>query len=93
MPGTKASERLIRKDGAAHVFNDKATLGRVEAAILERGEFTGVVRGTRRYGLRFDDPIGYRVSADGGRVPLHYGELKLGESGFYHVIPRTGPSR
>lgn len=93
MPGTKASQRLIRKEGAAHVFTNKATLSKVESAIFERGEFTGKVRGTERYGLRFDKPIGYRVTAEGSKLPLHYGELKLNENGLYHVIPRTGPSR
>jgi hypothetical protein len=93
LPDTPESLKLIRKEGSAHVFNDKATLSQVEQAILERGESLGTVRGWERYGLRFDDPIGFRIDARGNRVPLHYGEMKLDpKTGTYHVIPRTGPS-
>ncbi|MBL4674567.1 MAG: hypothetical protein JKX81_20060 [Arenicella sp.] len=90
LPNTAQSQKLIRKEGAAHVFTDKATLSRVEQAIFQRGQHTGNIRGADRYGLRFDNPIGYRISADGSRIPLHYGEIKVSK-GFYHVIPRTGP--
>jgi len=40
----------------------------------------------------FKDPIGYRVSADGLKTALHYGEMKV-KDGFYHIIPRTGPGK
>ena len=93
LSGTRESTDLIRKDGAAHLFHDLATLSRVEAAILDRGEPGGTVRGTERFGLRFDQPIGYRITADGSHLPLHQGELKLNPDGKYHIIPRTGPSR
>jgi hypothetical protein len=93
LPGTKESAKLIQKEGAAHVFTDKASLSQAEAAILERGQLTGSVRGTERYGLLFEEPIGYRISQDGSRIPLNYAELKLGPDGRYHIIPRTGPAR
>jgi hypothetical protein len=90
--GTAQADRLIAKEGFAHVFTDKATLAAVENAIFERGQFTGLVRGTERFGLTFDAPIGARVAADGSRVPLFYGEAKVSADGLYHVMPRTGPS-
>jgi RHS repeat-associated protein len=91
--GTAASIRLIAREGAAHVFSDKATLAAVENAIFKgQGIFTGVVRGTQRFGLWFDRPIGARIAADGTRIPLFYGEAKVSANGLYHVIPRTGPS-
>src|SRR5262249_23906636 len=93
LPGTQESATLMQKEGTAHVFMDKATLSQVEAAILERGRLTGSVRGTERYGLMFEEPIGYRISQDGSRIPLYYAELKLGADGRYHIIPRTGPAR
>jgi hypothetical protein len=93
LPGTPESLRLIQKEGAAHVFNNKATLSAVERSIMEAGRHTGTVRGWERYGLRFDKPIGYRIDAAGNRVPLHYGELKLHpKTGRYHVTPRKGPA-
>ncbi len=92
LPGTAESAKLIQKEGAAHVFTDKATLTQVEAAILERGQATVSVRGTERFGLRFEDPIGYRISRDGNRIPLNYGELTLKHDGRYHLIPRTRPA-
>jgi RHS repeat-associated protein len=92
LEGTAAAERLIGREGAAHVFPDMATFEIVENAIFGRGEFTGVVRGTERFGLTFEAPIGYRVAADGSRIPLFYGEAKVSPSGLYHVVPRTRPS-
>jgi hypothetical protein len=89
LPGTKDAARILRKDGAAHLFTDKATLSQVEAAILERGRYTGSVRGTDRYGLQFENPIGYRLAQDRSRVPLHYGEIKIRPDGRYHLAPRT----
>jgi len=52
----------------------KATMERVAQAIIEEGEFTGVIRGQERYGLFFADSIGYRISPDGSSTPLFYGE-------------------
>jgi hypothetical protein len=89
LEGTSAANRLIRKEGAAHVFESREALGAVEQAIMQRGQFTGSVRGWDRYGLQFDTPIGFRVGADGSRTPLFYGEIKV-RDGMYHVIPRTG---
>jgi hypothetical protein len=91
---TPRSLKLIEREGAAHVFTDKATLGQVDAAIFERGQYSGTVRGWERYGLRFDEPIGYRIDSAGNRIPLHYGELKFNpETGGYHLVPRTGVSQ
>lgn len=93
LPDTAESARLIRKEGSALVFKDKATLSRVERELLESGESLGTVRGWERYGKRFDKPIGYRIDAQGNKIPLHYGELKLNpQTGLYHIIPRTGPT-
>ena len=61
--------------------------------ILERGNFTGVIRGYERYGLFFADSIGYRISPDGSDTPLFYGEVKIDAKGKYHAIPRTSPSQ
>lgn len=59
---------------------------------IEKGEFTGIIHNHERYGLYFSKPIGYRIDADGSRILLYYGEIKLsGER--YHVIPRTRPSQ
>jgi len=92
LPDTPQMQGRLQKEGFAHVFNDGITLNRVTVAILDRGEFTGRIRGHERYGLYFDEPIGYRVSLDGNRTPLYYAEMKIkGER--YHVIPRTQPSR
>ncbi|KYF90930.1 hypothetical protein BE20_32750 [Sorangium cellulosum] len=95
--GTPAAERLITREGAAHVFPDMATLARVENAIFEGGQFTGaIVRGgtvTERFGMMFKTPIGYRIAADGSRIPLYYGEAKISANGPYHVMPRIGPAR
>ncbi len=92
LPGTAEFAKWIQREGAVHVFTDKATLTQVEAAVLERGQVTVSVRGTERFGLRFDGPIGYRISRDGNRIPLNYGELTLKHDGRYHLIPRTSPA-
>jgi hypothetical protein len=93
LPDTAEAARLIRKDGSAHVFKDKATLSRVEQELLESGESLGTVRGWERYGKHFDEPIGFRIDASGNKIPLHYGELKLNpNAGLYHIIPRTRPA-
>ncbi|MFM9268567.1 DUF6972 family protein [Tychonema sp. BBK16] len=40
----------------------------------------------------FSEPIGYILKADGTRIPLQYGEIKIKKTtGKYHVIPRTRP--
>ncbi len=62
---------------------------RVAQAIIENGEFTGIIRGYQRYGMFFDEAIGYRISHDGSRIPLYYGEIKINANDQYHVIPRT----
>lgn len=94
LPNTPQSLKLIQREGAAHVFTDRATLGQVEAAIFERGQYTGAVRGWERYGLQFEQSIGYRIGSAGERIPLHYGEMKFNpQTGTYHVIPRTGASQ
>ena len=94
LPGTNASTRLIEKEGSAHIFNDRATLERVENQLFQEGKFTGTIRGSERYGLRFAEPIGQRITEGGATMPLTYGELVLSlKTGMYHVMPRTGPAR
>src|SRR5262245_25877219 len=83
--GTSQSHRLVAKEGSAHVFLSEEVMHRVIIAIMEQGQQTGVVRGHERWGLPFEEPIGYRIDAEGNRIPLHYAELKAsGER--YHVI-------
>ena len=92
LPEIKVSQlRHVGGVGSVHVFNDEATLKAVTQAIIELGEFTGVVRGHERYGLYFAEPVGYRVSYDGSRISLYYAEMKV-KGNKYHVIPRTKPS-
>ncbi|AOX03307.1 MAG: hypothetical protein F6J98_10870 [Moorea sp. SIO4G2] len=94
LPGTPQVQRLLRRGRSAHVFNNQATMERVAQAIIETGEFTGVIRGYERYGLFFADSIGYRISPDGSpSTPLFYGEVKIDGKNQYHVIPRTRPSQ
>jgi hypothetical protein len=88
LPDTPQMQHLLQKEGSAHIFIDEATIYIVAQAIIEKGEFTGVIRGHERYGLYFDEPIGYRVSIDGGKIPLYYAEMKV-KGNKYHVIPRT----
>lgn len=93
LPGTPQMQRLLRRGRSAHVFNNEATMERVAQAIIERGEFTGVIRGYERYGLFFAESIGYRISPeDGSSTPLFYGEVKIDAENRYHVILRTRPS-
>jgi hypothetical protein len=92
LPNTPMANKVLRKDGNNHVFNDRETLGKVEQEILQNGKYTGTVRGTERYGKQFDQPIGYRIDKNGNTIPLHYGEIKINPDGTYHVIPRTGAS-
>lgn len=93
LPGTLQVQRLLRRGRSAHVFNNEATMERVAQAIIERGGFTGSIRGYERYGLFFAEAIGYRISPeDGSSTPLFYGEVKIDAQNQYHVIPRTRPS-
>lgn len=92
LPDTPQSSQLLKCEGSsAHLFNDEATMVMVAQAIMAHGEFTGVVRGHERYGLYFDEPIGYRLSINGSKIPLSYAEMKV-KGNKYHVIPRTKPS-
>jgi hypothetical protein len=77
LPDTPPVRRLLKRGRSAHVFNDQATMDKVAHTIMERGEFTGLVRGYERYGLFFTEPIGYRIRPeDGSRTLLFYGEVK-----------------
>ncbi|MDT9199368.1 hypothetical protein H4N54_03935 [Limnospira fusiformis KN01] len=67
------------------------TMLRVAEAIIDRGEYTGNIRNYDRYGLFFTEAIGYRISPDGSRTPLFYGEVKIDAQNRYHTIPRTRP--
>jgi hypothetical protein len=91
LPGTPQMQKLLREEGKAHVFLDELTMNRVVQAIFERGQFTGSVRDWERYGLRFSEPVGYRIDTEGNRLPLYYAEMKV-KNGKYHVVPRTQPS-
>jgi len=94
LPETPQVQRLLRQGRSAHVFNNAATMERVAQAIIERGEFTGVIRGYERYGLFFAEPIGDRINPENGlSTPLFYGEVKIDAENRYHVIPRTRPSQ
>lgn len=92
LPNTPQVQRLLRRGRAVHVFNNEAAMNRVVQAIIVKGEYTGVVREYKRYGLFFTEPIGYRMSPGGLITPLFYGEVKIDAENRYHVIPRTRPS-
>jgi hypothetical protein len=97
LPNTPQVQRLLRREGRAHVFNDRETLERVTQTIIVRGERTGIddkEDDYERYGLYFSESIGYINRADGSRTPLYYGEIKIVKAtGEYHAIPRTSPRR
>jgi hypothetical protein len=97
LPDTPQVQRLLRREGRAHVFNDRETLERVTQAIIARGERTGIddeEDDYERYGLYFSESIGYIIRTDGSQTPLYYGEIKIVKStGEYHAIPRTSPRR
>lgn len=97
LSGTPQVQRLLRREGRAHVFNDLETLERVTRAIIESGERTGEddeEDDYERYGLYFPEAIGYIIRVDGSRTPLYYGEIKIVKAtGEYHAIPRTSPRR
>ncbi len=57
LPNTASVQRSLRRGRSAHVFNDKVTMDRVAQTIIERGEYTGIVREYERYGLLFTEPI------------------------------------
>ena len=97
LPNTPQVKRLLRREGRAHVFNNRETLERVTQAIIAGGERTGVKDEEddyERYGLYFSEAIGYIIKADGSQIPLYYGEIKIVKTtGEYHAIPRTSPRR
>ena len=97
LPDTLQVQRLLRREGRAHVFNDLQTLKRVTQAIIVGGERTGIEDEDddyERYGLYFSEPIGYIIRTDGSQTPLYYGEIKIVRTtGEYHAIPRTSPRR
>lgn len=95
LPGTTKAQGEIETEGIAHLFNDRETMERVAAEIKLIGERTAADDPEdkyERYGLYFSEPIGYILKADGTRIPLKYGEIKIKKTtGKYHVIPRTRP--
>ena len=97
LPNTHQVQRLLRKEGRAHVFNDLETLERVTQSIIKHGEQTGIddkEDNYERYGLYFPEPIGYIIRIDGSQTPLYYGEIKIVKTtGEYHAIPRPSPRR
>lgn len=92
LPNTLQVQKLLKRGHSAHVFNDEFTMLRVAQVIIERGEYTGLIRGYERYGLFFTDSIGYRIDSNGSQIPLFYGEMKINAANQYHVIPRTHPN-
>jgi hypothetical protein len=97
LPNTPQVQRLLRKEGRAHIFIDRETLELVTQAIIANGERTGIEDNEddyERYGLYFSEAIGYIIRTDGSRTPLYYGEIKIVKTtGEYHAIPRTSPRR
>jgi hypothetical protein len=97
LPNTPQVQRLLQREGRAHVFNDRETLERVTRVIMEHGARTGIddeEDDYERYGLCFPEAIGYIIRTDGSRTPLYYAEIKIVKTtGEYHAIPRTGPCR
>ncbi|MBH8555522.1 hypothetical protein I8751_24895 [Nostocaceae cyanobacterium CENA357] len=91
LPNTPQVQRLLQKEGRAHVFNDRETLERVTQAIIANGERTGIddeEDDYERYGLYFPEAIGYIIRVDASQTPLYYGEIKIVKvTGKYHVIP------
>jgi hypothetical protein len=74
LPNTPESLKLIKNEGAAHVFSDESTMQKVSQEIIKNGTPLGKVRGFERFGLKFSEPIGYRISKDGSQIPLYYGK-------------------
>jgi hypothetical protein len=97
LPNTLQVQRLLRREGRAHVFNDRETLEQVTQAIIVDGKRTGIddeEDDYERYGLYFSEAIGYIIRVDGSQAPLYYGEIKIMKTtGEYHAIPRTSPRR
>jgi hypothetical protein len=96
LPNTAQVQRLLKREGRTHVFNNRETLERVTQAIVG-GEQTGVddeEDAYKRYGLYFSEPIGYIIRVDGSQTPLYYGEIKIVKTtGDYHAVARTSPRR
>lgn len=97
LPNTPQVQRLLQREGRAHIFNDCETLKRVTEAIIASGERTGIGDEDddyERYGLYFSEPIGYIIRANGSQTLLYYSEIKIVKvTGEYHAIPRTSPRR
>jgi hypothetical protein len=91
LPNSPQMQKLLREEGKAHVFLDEATMNRVTQALFEQGQKTATVRDWERYGLQFNELIGYRIDLEGNWLPLYYAEMKV-KNGKYHVVPRTKPS-
>lgn len=89
--GTPEAEKEARKSDA-HVFTSREVMNRVVNDIMEKGNYTGNVRGWDRWGLRYDKPIGYRVDKYGKKKDLNYGEIKINSAGVYHAEPRANPA-
>ncbi len=64
LPNTPQVQRLLIREGRAHIFSDRATLEKVIQAIILGGERTGIDNKDddyERYGLYFAEPIGYII--------------------------------
>lgn len=97
LPNTAQIQRLLQREGRAHVFNNRKTLEHITQAIIAGGERTGVDDeddNYERYRLYFPEAIGYIIRVDGSQTPLYYGEIKIIKTtGEYRAIPRTSPRR
>lgn len=91
LPQGRDAQKLLRQGKSVHIFLDEDTMNRVESDLLTRGQFVATVRGHDRYGLSYQEPIGYRITSDGERQPLYYAELKV-KDGEYHAVPRNKPA-
>lgn len=64
LPNTAQVQRLLRKEGRTHIFNNRETLERITQSIIVGGEQTGVddeEDAYDRYGLYSSEAIGYII--------------------------------
>ena len=64
LPNTPQVQRLLRREGRAHIFSDRETLEKVIQAIILDGERTDIEDESddyERYGMYFTEPIGYII--------------------------------
>jgi hypothetical protein len=57
LPGTAATNRLLRRGRAAHVFHNEATLLRVAEAIIEQGSYRTHLTSFLTKSMAFRQPL------------------------------------